>query len=98
MKNYFFNIVPLQTYMRKFEVGSLSFPTKMNSLIPPKVKGGGRIKILYKDQAGRHVLHASVTFFFSHTSEARGLKFGIHNPKIDGSKVTDQIFDILPRS
>jgi len=39
-----------------------------------------------------------VTSFFSHTSEARGLKIGMHNPYIDGSKVTIQISDILPRS
>jgi len=36
----------------------------------------------------------SVTSFSSHTSEARGLKIGMHNPYMDGSKVTIQIFDI----
>jgi len=40
----------------------------------------------------------SITSFSFHTSEARGLKFGMHNPDIDGSKATIQIFDILPRS
>jgi len=43
----------------------------------------------------RDVTHESVTSFSSHTSEARGLKFGMHNRHMDGSKVTDQIFDIL---
>jgi len=45
---------------------------------------------------GRDVPRVSVTSFSSHTSEARGLKFGMHNPNKDGSKVTNQIFDILP--
>jgi len=44
------------------------------------------------------VKYASVTSFSSHTSESRGLKFGMHNPHMDGSKVTDQIIDILLRS
>jgi len=39
-----------------------------------------------------------VTSFSSNTSEARGPKIGMHNPYMDGSKFTDQIFDILPRS
>jgi len=43
-------------------------------------------------------MRLSVTSFSSYTSEARGLKIGMHNPHIDGSKVTNQIFDILPRS
>jgi len=34
----------------------------------------------------------------SNSREARGLKIGIENPYMDGSKVTVQIFDILPRS
>jgi len=34
----------------------------------------------------------------SHTIEARGLKIGMHIPHMDGSKVTHQIFDVLPRS
>jgi len=34
----------------------------------------------------------SVTSFSSHTSKARGLKIGMHNPYMYGSKVTDQIF------
>jgi len=33
----------------------------------------------------------------SYTIEARGLKFGMHNPHMDGSKVTNSIFDILLR-
>jgi len=41
--------------------------------------------------------HASVTSFSSQTSESRGLKFGMHNPHMDGSKVVDQIFGILLR-
>jgi len=40
----------------------------------------------------------SVTSFSSHTSGARGLKFGMHNPYMNASKITYQIFDILPRS
>jgi len=40
----------------------------------------------------------SVSSFSSHTSEARGLKFGRHNPHTDGSKATDHIFDILRRA
>jgi len=37
------------------------------------------------------VLCPSIISFSSHTSEARGLKIGVHNSYIDGSKVTDQI-------
>jgi len=37
----------------------------------------------------------AVTCSFSHTIEARGLKFGMHIPDMDGFKVTNQIFDIL---
>jgi len=43
-------------------------------------------------------VHQSVTSFSSHTSEARGLKIGMHIPHMDGSKATVQFFDILPRS
>jgi len=43
-------------------------------------------------------LFPSVTSSSSHNIKARGLKFGMHNPHIDGSKVTYQIFDILLRS
>jgi len=39
----------------------------------------------------------SVTSFSSHTSEAWGLKIGMHNPYMNASKVTNQIFDILPK-
>jgi len=42
-------------------------------------------------------MRASITSFSFHTIEAKSLKFGIHNPHMDGSKDTDQIFDILPR-
>jgi len=35
--------------------------------------------------------------FSSHTKGARDLKIGMHISHMDGSKVTDQIFDILPR-
>jgi len=40
----------------------------------------------------------SVTSFSSNTSEARDLKIGTHNPYMNGSKVTNQIFDIFPGS
>jgi len=40
----------------------------------------------------------SVISFSSQTSEASGLKIGMPNPRMDGSKATDQIFDILLRS
>jgi len=40
----------------------------------------------------------SVTSFSSHTIEVRGLKFGMHNPYMNASKVTNQIFDTLRRS
>jgi len=33
-----------------------------------------------------------------YTSGARDLKIGMHIPHMDGSKVTNQIFDILPKS
>jgi len=36
-----------------------------------------------------------VTLFWSHNSGARGLKIGMHNPYMDGSKVTNKIFDKL---
>jgi len=44
------------------------------------------------------ILCASVSSFSSYTSEARGLKTGMHNLYKDGCKVTSQIFDSLPRS
>jgi len=44
------------------------------------------------------LLRASVTSFSTHTSGAKGLKFGRNNHHIDGSKFTNQIFDILSRS
>jgi len=47
---------------------------------------------------GSDITRPYVTSFFSHASEARDLKIGMHNPYIDGSKITSQIFDILPRS
>jgi len=40
----------------------------------------------------------SVTSFSSHTGKAKSLKFGMHIPHMDDSKVTIQIFDILPLS
>jgi len=55
---------------------------------PKQVKQSGSLEIC------RDVPHA----FSSNTSEARGLKFGRYNPHIDGSKVTNQIVDILPKS
>jgi len=33
-----------------------------------------------------------------HTSKARGLKIGMLNPYMNGSKITNKIFDILPWS
>jgi len=49
-------------------------------------------------QKWRDVPCASVNSFSSHTSEAGVLKIGMHNPYMDCSKVTHQIFDSLPRS
>jgi len=43
-------------------------------------------------------VHPYVTFFSSHISKARDLKIGMHISHINGSKVTNQIFDILLRS
>jgi len=40
----------------------------------------------------RDVTRASVSSLSSHTSDAKGLKFGMHNPYMDGSKVIDYIF------
>jgi len=40
----------------------------------------------------------SVTSFSGHTSEARGLKIGMHIPHMDGFKFTDHIIDILSTS
>jgi len=39
-----------------------------------------------------------VTSLSSHTSETRDLIIGKHISHIDGSKVINQFFDILPRS
>jgi len=39
---------------------------------------------------GRDVTCLYVISFSSHTSEARGLKIGMHNPCMDGSKVTSR--------
>jgi len=44
------------------------------------------------------VVCAYVTSSSKHNSGARGLKIGMQNPYMDGSKVAYQIFDILPRS
>jgi len=63
--------------------------------IPPEAKGGVQKSCI---GFGRDVMRVSVTLFSSHVSEARGHKFGMHNTHMDGSKVNDQIFDILPRS
>jgi len=46
----------------------------------------------------RDIPSPSVTFSSSYTSGARGLKIGMHNPYMDGTKVYDKIFDILSRS
>jgi len=49
---------------------------------------------------GKNILSLllSVTAFSSHTSGARDLKFGLHNPYMNASRVAKLIFDILPRS
>jgi len=44
---------------------------------------------------GSEVTWPYVASISSHTGEARGLKFDMHNPYMNGSKVTNQIFDIL---
>jgi len=46
----------------------------------------------------RDVPCPSVTPFSAHTSRARGLKFGRNNHHIGGSKLTNQIFDILSKN
>jgi len=40
----------------------------------------------------------SVTSISSHIFKARGLKFGMHNHHINGSKSAEQNFDILSRT
>jgi len=40
----------------------------------------------------------SITSISSHSFEAGGLKFGMHDPHINGPKSTKQNFDILSRS
>jgi len=40
----------------------------------------------------------SVTSSSSHTFKDKRMNFGMHNPHMDGSKVTHQIFDTLPSS
>jgi len=51
---------------------------------------------LNRDQAKNGV--TTVTSFSSHTSGAKDLKIDKHIAHKDGSKVINQIFDILPRS
>jgi len=64
-------------------------------IIPPKAKGGVSKFCI---GIGSGIRCASVTSFSFRTSEARGLKLGMHNSHIDGSKAINQIFDILLRS
>jgi len=56
-------------------------------LSPEKL--GVSLEFLFRDWA------KNVTSFFSHTSGARDLKIGMHIPHMNGSKVRNQIFDIL---
>jgi len=66
-----------------------------------RAKRGRSLEILYRDlfkNAWHPICICLSPHSPLHTSEARNLKIGINNPYIDGSKVTDQIFYILPRS
>jgi len=64
----------------------LNIPTK-KWLIYPCRSQGGALKFCMG-------IGHDIASFSSHTCEARGLKIGMHNLYIDGSKDTDQIFDI----
>jgi len=63
-----------------------------------QAKWGGSLKILCRDRLTSS-LHQYVTSFSSDNNKPRDFKFkfGMHIPYLDGSKVTVQIFDILPR-
>jgi len=64
-------------------------------LIPPEAKRG---VLKFCIGIGRDITLDSVTSFSSHTSDVKGRKFGLHNFQMDGSKVPNQIFYILPRA
>jgi len=80
-------------------VGKSLFYIKFKFFILPERSEGGVLKFCIGicSRMLTCVL-LSVKSSSSHTIEARGLKFGMHNPNMDGSKATDQIFDILLRS
>jgi len=67
---------------------------------PSRVKQGGSLEFLYRDRTKTARRHVCVTPYVpslsSHTRGASNLKIGMHIPQIDSSKVTYQIFDILP--
>jgi len=69
---------------------------------PSQPKRGRSLVILYRDLFKNAWLTShflpSVTSLSSNTRKVRGLIIGMHNPYMNGSKVTDQIFDVLPRS
>jgi len=65
------------------------------TIIPLEQAKREMLEILYRDG---DITLASVTSFSSHTSKARGLKIGVHNSYMDGSKVTDQLLYTLPGS
>jgi len=68
--------------------------------IPPRQSEGGGLEILIAFAGKRRDLTCPSVrhLVFCHTSEARGLKIGMHIPHTDGFKFTNQIFDILSRS
>jgi len=77
----------------------------LHRFIPPKQSEGGILVFslwfnFFSWIMGkcRDAQRASFTSFSAHTSKAGGLKFGRNNYHIDGSKFTNQIFDILSRS
>jgi len=74
---------------------------KIEKIIPPEQsEEGGRnfIMACHKMAWCTVCVLPSVTSFSAHTSVARGMKIGMRNPYMNASKVTNQIFDILPRS
>jgi len=73
--------------------GSAFFIKIAHLLNPSRSEAKGEV-LKFCIGTGVDVPRPSVTSFFSHISEARGLKFVMHNPHIDGSKVTDQILKV----
>jgi len=83
------HVQPLRMQKRNF----LILANDDFSFYPSQVKRGKSLELLYGDlfkNAWRPICIQS--------SEARGMKIGMHNHYIDGLKVTGQFFDILPRS